>query len=288
MFVKEILDKVNNINISEEDIGNLLKYLRAYRYIKDNGFGFEDVLKAVENLNKSFGVDGGLTQQTVKITQYSRCGCPDFIEEVSENSKWAYKHIKYYIDAFVPGLTKDEQRAITKQCGQDASNVCGLTFEEVFKASQADIVLTTGRGNGLGTPGNVLAYAYLPSGPNHTGQLEAVFDLADIWIKDATKRGIVYRNVCNHEVFCGHSVGLTHSQVPSALMAPFYSPNVAIPQQNDDIIRLQNRYPKAPGRPPVNPPQPDPNIPTQGDELIIKITGSISNIDIPGFRIYKT
>ncbi len=289
MLIKQLLGLLKRVDVNETDLNQLVKYLQAYKYLKSQDFTINDILWAVDKFNKVFGVDGKeITPQTIKATQYARCGCPDMVEDITDNSKWAYNHLKYYIDAFVPGLSKDEQRAITKQCGLDASAVCGLTFEEVFNANQANIVLTTGRQNGLGTVGNVLAYAYLPSGPNHTSQLEAVFDLADTWIKDSTRRGILYRNVANHEVFCGHAVGLTHSTVQTCLMAPFYSPNVATPQLNDDIKRLQARYGKPQAVPTPTPTDP-PVSSDNPEEVTLTITGKIRDIQASsGFRIYRT
>lgn len=287
-IIRRILDYIKNINISVEDIDKAIKYLQYYKYLKENDFNIEDFLQAIINFQKRFGLNDneGLTLQTITAMEWKRCGCPDFITEAAtDTNKWAYTNLKYFIESFVPGLSKDEQRLLTKQAANDSSAVCGLSFEEVFNENQAHIVLTTGRSNGLGSSGGTLAYAYLPNSNSHTSQLTAVFDLADLWIKDTTKRGILYKNVAAHEVFSGHSVGLTHSKVSSALMAPFYSPSVDKPQQNDDIIRLQVRYGKPKIVAPTNPdPQPPVQTPTSNTETIIRIRGPFS---IDGYRITK-
>jgi matrix metalloproteinase-14 (membrane-inserted) len=291
-IVKRILDKVRTINLEEIDVQKIVTYLQVYRYLKSGEFTVEEFIQALLRFQKTFGLEEGeaLSPQIVKATEWKRCGCPDnLVENVQDNQKWAFTHLKYYIDDFVPGLTKDEQRFLTKQAATDSSNVCGLTFEEVFNSNQANIVLRTGDKQGLGSSGGVLAYAYLPNNSNHTYQLEAVFDLAELWIKDATKRGILYKNVAAHEIFSGHSVGLMHSEVKSALMAPFYSQAVDKPQKNDDIPRLQARYGKPKiVMPPVEPtPVPDTPDDNPGDEVRIFLNLKTREIEIPGYRIYK-
>lgn len=289
MLVKQILDKIRNLNITEQDIDRAIRYLQTYKYLKSGQVTPGEVLDAVFKFNRNLGLGvDGFSLQTLRAMSWRRCGCPDgVVEEVNDTQKWAFNHLKYYIDSFVPGLSKEDQRAITKEAANDSSRVCGLTFEEVFNTNQANIVLTTGRTNGLGTAGEVLAYAYLPSGPNHTSQLIAVFDLADLWIKDRTKRGILYKNVAGHEIFSGHSVGLMHSSRPNALMAPVYSPDVAVPQQDDDIPRLQRRY-GLPSQQPQPAPTPAPvPVPPAAKELNIKLVGDIKSIEIDGYRLYK-
>jgi len=59
------------------------------------------------------------------------------------------------------------------------------------------------------------------------------FDESETWRTDAG--GILWWNVFNHE--WGHIIGLVHSRVRTALMAPIYSANVAVPQSPDDVER---------------------------------------------------
>ena len=286
--IKKYTDK--NVDVDSLDINKVITYLKTYQYIKEN-FNLADFVQAVIRFQKTFGLanqDGVVSPNTIRAMEYSRCGCPDTLEEANVLDKWAFTHIKYYIDAFPPGLTKEEVRAIYKKSYDSCSAVCGLTFEEVFNSNQANLVLTTGNKNGLGSPSGVLAYAYLPSGPNHTQQLTATFDIAEVWVYDSKKRGIYLQNVHCHEC-CGHNMGLSHSNVSTALMAPFYSETIAVPQQNDDIPRLVARYgkPKTPAptpQIPVNPPQtPSDN----SNSIVITYTGKIDSVSIPGFRTTK-
>ena len=66
------------------------------------------------------------------------------------------------------------------------------------------------------------------------------FDIAEFWITSPEKTGVLLENVAAHEL--GHILGLTHSEVSTALMAPYYNKNVNRPQENDDIERIRSLY----------------------------------------------
>ncbi len=170
----------------------------------------------------------------------------------------------------------------------ELEKVCGLKFSVAGTQSAADIVIGAGRGRSadFDGPSGTLAYAYLP-GEEFDGQLRLMFDDDETWSVDPASRGILLKNVFLHEI--GHNLGLSHSQVKSALMAPYYTPGIAIPQQNDDIPRLQSLYGKAlvPVPTPTPDPTPDP-LPPPGESTTISITVSgIEKVEIPGYRISR-
>lgn len=298
-IVEFLKNKLRNSKVDVDElithIPKVIKYLKAYGYLKDKtGLDLGDFIKAIKTFQEWFGLidnDGTLTPLTVRAMEYARCSVPENLEyeniTAANVPKWGIPHLQYFIEEFVPGLTKEEVRAIYRQSFDSISEVCGLTFEEISSGNRANLIMTTGNRNGLGSSGGTLAYAYLPSSNNFTGQLYSVFDRAEIWlgIGDATKRGIYLLNVHCHE--CGgHNCGLSHSKDSKALLAPYYSPGVTKPQ-SDDIKQLQLRFgpPKTPTKPTVPVTPTTPSNPTDNDEIVIRIKNKVVNID--GYRVTK-
>lgn len=81
--------------------------------------------------------------------------------------------------------------------------------------------------------GRVLAHAFFPPfGDTH-------FDEDEGWVVNRT--GVDYFTVAAHEF--GHALGLGHSEIRQALMAPFYTgynPNFEL--NSDDIAGIQALY----------------------------------------------
>lgn len=259
-----------------------LNYLEAFGYLKQSLAGWkdikiEDVLAAVGLFQSWFGLKKTLQLDpaTVKSMEWPRCGHVDIHrdhhvhalklkEQVNQNlARWKKDGLTYGFASFVPGLTADVQRRLTAQAFEAWTRYGNIDVKETTN-STADIVIGTGQGarSNFDGPGGTLAWAYLPDGNDN--QLEMRFDLGETWTDDPASRGILYLNVATHEY--GHLLGLDHSKVQSALMAPYYSPAVAVPQQNDDIPRFQARY-GVRTAPPANTPTPParPKVVVTGD-----------------------
>lgn len=301
MSIKEVLRAVHEEvsekfpSVSEEMIQFALAYLKQYNYINGVEPTPEIIKKAASEFQDRFGieVDGEIGPRTLRAMVYPRCGCRDvehLVEDATKPNKWGYKNLKLYIEDYIPGLTKDEMESIIKDVFAKTSKIIDVTFELTKKSSEANFIVRVSGDprEELGSPSGVLAFQYLPPSYNYTGSaLEGVFDSAETWVNDRGGKGIKFRNVFTHEVI-GHGLGLSHSKVKTALMAPFYDPDVSFLISPDDIERLialygeaKNSPPTEPPKPPVEPPKPEDNFTT------IKIFGAIEKIEIPGFRTTK-
>lgn len=260
-----------------------VSYLKKYGYLRED-FTLNDFVAAVVKFHQYFHIKSEeLTLESITAMAGIRCGCPDnehIVEDATQAPKWGRKTLSYYVDSYVNGLTKEKQGEIYQRAYDSISKVCGLTFVRVNSSSSAQIVITTSnsRKDELGTPSGVLAFAELPPSNNFDGQLEMTIDLAETWIDNPTNRGILLQNVFCHE--SGHNLGLTHSKIQGALMAPYYNAAIAVPQQQDDVTRLQALY----GKGVVTTPTP---IPTEPEDLVIRIKGSVKELAIDGYRVSK-
>jgi len=155
--------------------------------------------------------------------------------QIIMSARWNKRVLSYKILDWLDEFSKIEQRAIVRQAWHDWEKVCDIQVYETGDSKKADIIIIAGPIDGrMGT----LAWATLPSGY----QLKVKFDTNENWVKNLTKteRGIIFHHVACHEF--GHSLGLGHSRYSDALMSPGYSPYVAVPQQSDDISKIQRLY----------------------------------------------
>ena len=247
-------------------------YLSVFGYLAKyaiDNVDIDDIKKAVKTFQGWFGLkrDGIVGPKTLKAMEAPRCGCPDIVQaenpehegyvqfmKVAEANltQWRKKGLKYYINSYVRGLSQSEQQGVIAGAWRAWDTVCGISVERTTSSSNADLIMDTGEGrrSNFDGPGGTLAWAYLPSGNDR--QLLMRFDLGETWITDPRQRGILLFNVACHEF--GHMLGLDHSRKQGALMAPYYNPNIAKPQWDDDIPRVQARY-----GPETAPPPPDPD-----------------------------
>jgi hypothetical protein len=235
-----------------------LSYLNAFGYLKDElsqwkDINLGDIVEAVKQFQGMFGQrrDGKFTHATVRAMQKPRCGMPDVLREhLSQHARvrnwargmlaaWKKRGLRYGIVAYVGGIDKSVQKGIIQAAYDDWCRVANIGVVETSN-NEADIVIGTGQGqkDNFDGPSGVLAWAYLPDGNDQ--QLQMRFDLDETWVTDPGQRGILLKNVATHEF--GHTLGLDHSKVQQALMAPFYAVGITSPQQNDDIPRIVARY----------------------------------------------
>ncbi len=256
-----LLKKAGSNTASEKQMKFAINYLNYFGYVPLDllrNLSEIDLQKAVKQFQKSFNlkVDGIVGPKTLRAMDTPRCGCPDQFDKhndqhiqfmaaqniaAEKRNRWNKQGLLYYIETYLPGKINKADQIVTLASAFKAwDDVCGLTIQETKDKKKADIVVTNGRGlnNNFDGRGGTLAWAYLPTGDNR--QLIMKFDLDETWVNKSSERGILLNNVACHEF--GHLLGLTHSSKPTALMAPYYNPFIGVPQQNDDIPRIQKIY----------------------------------------------
>ncbi len=264
-------------DIDTDKIQLALNYLQHYGYTFNST---DDIMSSVCRFQSMAGllVDGIVGPKTLGIMQHPRCGCKDTLEARNSPRKWADRNISYYIEKRDSDITADEwDDAITKAFTQ-WSDVANLKFTRTNTSRKANCIMSigSGRSQDFDGPGGTLAWAQLPPNSRYNGQLLCRFDAGETWITNASLRGVLLLNVACHEI--GHLLGLGHSQVNSALMAPFYNPSITKPQNSDDVTRISKLYGEAPEKPEKVEPT---------ENLIIHIEGTIEGIKIPGYRVQK-
>lgn len=210
----------------------------------------EATLMALQNYQQFHGLPLShlLDEATIAQMSLPRCGVPDAParvgEFVAQGNKWSKTDLTYGLQEFTSELTPSQIRTAIASAFRLWSQVTPLTFREVTLASNPDIVIRFMTGDhGDGSPfdgvGNVLAHAFFP--PPNGGNLagDTHFDDAETWSVNLPASGIDLATVAAHEF--GHALGLSHSQIRGALMAPTYSG----PQRflsPDDVNGIQSLY----------------------------------------------
>ncbi|XP_063700125.1 matrix metalloproteinase-14 isoform X2 [Culicoides brevitarsis] len=206
--------------------------------------------KAIMEFQSFAGLNatGELDDETMELMSAPRCGVKDKVGFGSDTrskryalqgSRWKVKALTYRISKYPKLLNrKDVDEEISKAFAV-WSEYTDLTFTPKSKNPvHIDIRFESGE-HGDGDPfdgvGGTLAHAYFPV---YGG--DAHFDDAEYWTIKST-RGTNLFQVAAHEF--GHSLGLSHSDVRSALMAPFYRGyDPVFRLDSDDIQGIQALY----------------------------------------------
>jgi matrix metalloproteinase-14 (membrane-inserted) len=208
---------------------------------------------------KSFQRMANLTQtgvvdnDTMTMLLMPRCGVKDQTTFGSiakrrkrylvQGTKWPKGRIVYkYAGPVTHDLPKETvRREISKAFQTWSDAVPGLLFtEETHGGPVADLEIQFvsgdhGDGYAFDGRGKTLAHAFFPQKGNMH------FDEDETWTSESTS-GTNILQVAIHEL--GHSLGLDHSEVKDAIMAPFYRgyvPNVKL--HSDDIAGIRYLYP---------------------------------------------
>ncbi|CAM9614242.1 unnamed protein product [Bubo scandiacus] len=188
-------------------------------------------------------VTGKPDLDTLKMMKKPRCGVPDIGQYVftEGNPKWKKKNLTYRILNYTPKMRQADVNEAIQKALSVWSNVTPLTFQKV-EDKEADIMISFAYrdhkdNSPFDGPNGQLAHAFQP-GEGIGGDVH--LDEEEAWTKDG--RGYNLFIVIAHEL--GHSLGLSHSHDPGALMYPTYSytdpSEFLLPQ--DDIDGIQAIY----------------------------------------------
>lgn len=249
--------------LGEEEDTQALLYLSKYGYIKErDGTGAllseegikEQVGKAVRDFQAFAGLNqtGILDPLTVELMGTPRCGVQDIIGHgatakrrkkryVLQGSRWRVNHLTYRTTKYpaTDRLSKREVDETIDKAFKMWEEATGLTFEYVPRGSvHIEIRFEKyehGDGDSFDGPGGTLAHAYFPQ---YGGDVHV--DDTEYWTI-SSYRGTNLLQTMTHEL--GHSLGLSHSDVRTAIMAPFYRGwDPFIKLDEDDKRAIQSLY----------------------------------------------
>jgi peptidoglycan hydrolase-like protein with peptidoglycan-binding domain len=200
-------------------------------------------------------VTGVVDEATAAKMNQPRCGNADpagLAEFTTSGRRWATNNLRYAFQNFTPDIPNAAATGAVEQAFALWAAYTPLRFTRVPISAGPEIIIRFAAGaHQVGTAsdpafdgsGGVLAHAFYPSvppAPVTPIMGDAHFDEAETWtVTVPPGSGIDLVTVAAHEF--GHSLGLGHSNVTGALMAPFYGG----PQRflhNDDIAGIQSLY----------------------------------------------
>ncbi|XP_037697164.1 stromelysin-2-like [Choloepus didactylus] len=238
-----------------ENYYNHAKDVKRAARRKDSDF------KKVQEMQKFLGLEvtGKLDSNTLEVMAKPRCGVPDVGQFTTfrGSPKWGKTHLTYRIVKYTQDLPRNAVDSAIEKALKVWEDVTPLTFSRVHEG-EADIMISFAvKEHGdfvpFDGPGKALAHAY-PPGPGIHG--DAHFDDDERWTEDTSGTNLFF--VAAHEF--GHSLGLSHSANPDALMYPVYNPLTDLDQfrlSQDDVSGIQYLY----GSPSSSPE--DPVVPTE-------------------------
>ncbi|XP_063045289.1 collagenase 3-like [Engraulis encrasicolus] len=251
-------------NAADEDAATeyLTRFYELGMSSARSGFKMSEWELKLKEMQQFFGlrVTGALDSETLEAMKKPRCGVPDMAAYTTFGAhKWQNNDLTYRIENYTPDMPKAEVDSAMERALKVWADVTPLTFKRIYSGI-ADIMISFGtRDHGDGYPfdgpDGTLAHAFAP-GPRIGG--DAHFDDDETFTFDS-QAGYNLFLVAAHEF--GHSLGLSHSKDPGALMYPNYIPRDAkrfvLPR--DDVQGIQSLYGPNPnpGPGPTPPPTPD-------------------------------
>ncbi|XP_071497588.1 matrilysin-like [Diadema antillarum] len=243
-----------------ENPAQAMAFLKTYNYLRDDQLsnGMPSSLQieadALRNFQKFYHINetGKLDGKTYEMMNLPRCGRPDVEKDATVSArkrrytatkgyKWPNKDLKWRLDGSYKIHSLNEILRSAFKLWSDSSS---LTFTEVTDpAVDVEIVMDFkqgehGDGSDFDGRNGVLAHAFFPSPDDIGGDVH--FDKDEPFTHERAS-GINLLQVATHEL--GHSLGLGHSSISGAVMAPYYrgyDPNFNL--HNDDIAGIRSLY----------------------------------------------
>ncbi|KAM4013584.1 stromelysin-2-like [Anomaloglossus baeobatrachus] len=213
----------------------------------------EEFISGLEWFQRQNGlvVTGRVDDETSDAMKLPRCGKHEQRMSYNVGAKWKKDSLTYKIintTALLPDKLVREELIKALKVWESVST---LKFVEVGinKTADIDMFFVSGRHNdgernAFDGPGRVLGHAFMPPFSKTKKDLDGDLHLDndEKWsIND--KKGVNLLQAAAHEL--GHSLGLDHSTIPGALMAPTYKGYKPLFQlHQDDIEAIQALYGK--------------------------------------------
>ena len=233
-----------------DDTHYAYNYLVKYGYMSEisesqESSKLQSISDAVADFQSFAGLNrtGDLDTITMELMKMRRCGVKDTSDTRTkrfalQGSRWRTRELKYKIGKYPikSKLTRRQVDEAMEEAFKVWSEVTNLKFEKIFSGdAHIEVRFETGN-HGDDDPfdgeGGTLAHAFFPI---YGG--DAHFDDEEDWTVKSF-RGTNLVMSAAHEL--GHSLGLSHSNVKSSLMAPFYrgyEPKIRLDQDDIDGIR---------------------------------------------------
>ena len=197
-------------------------------------------------------VTGVVDEATAEKMNQPRCGLPDqtgLADFATSGRRWATTNLRYAFQNFTPDVADASIVVAIEQAFALWAAYTPLRFSRVSLTAGPEIIIQFvagdhADGSPFDGPSGVLAHAFFPSvppAPPTPIMGDAHFDETETWTVAVPPGAgtIDLVTVAAHEF--GHSLGLGHSAVNSALMAPFYGgPHRFL--DADDIAGITSLY----------------------------------------------
>ncbi|XP_032390192.1 collagenase 3 [Etheostoma spectabile] len=234
--------------VTDQDVHDAESYLKNFFNLTEekgptSRQGISQVSRKLSEMQRFFGlqITGTLDADTLAVMKKPRCGVPDTniarFSTFGRNLKWQKNSLTYRIENYTPDMSVAEIDDSIEKALQVWAKVTPLRFTRI-NSGTADIMISFGRRTHgdyypFDGPRGTLAHAFAPS--SGIGG-DAHFDDDEKFTFRSNREQILF----------GHSLGLSHSNDPGALMYPVYSyrnPDTFV-LPRDDVNGIQSLYGK--------------------------------------------